>query len=233
MLVVKPRLTSRTIELGFVAPELGIIAKRWLEKKTRSHRLKIKCFRKTYLINFLNPVTYCINRAKFNISLSLLRSFFDSVELGLLKQWLPYLGPGNLVPRVLRFFGQRVDARRESGEFEKIYFFDWLLYISFVTASIVLPQKSSGGDKPLAKETEDPGYEIRGLRLCHVDEFPELLRFIYSTSDQEHRGHWERDDVCPMAPGYCPYRGAVDAPYHLYCLVFFWLLLLLLLFLFL
>ena len=32
----------------------------------------------------------------------------------------------NLVPRVLWLFGQRMGASRDSGEFEKINFFDWL-----------------------------------------------------------------------------------------------------------
>ena len=31
----------------------------------------------------------------------------------------------NLVPRVLRLFGQRVDASRDSGIMEKFNFFDW------------------------------------------------------------------------------------------------------------
>ena len=34
----------------------------------------------------------------------------------------------NLIPRVLRFFGQQLVARRDSGEFEKkSKFLDWLL----------------------------------------------------------------------------------------------------------
>ena len=73
----------------------------------------------------------------------------------------------SLVPRVLRLFGLRVVARRDSGEFEKSHFF-----IGFpVTAFIVLPLKSRGnkipvlprvspGNQPLAKEPEDSGYEI-------------------------------------------------------------------------
>ena len=57
----------------------------------------------------------------------------------------------NLVPRVLRLFGQRVGARRDSEEFKKFKFFDWLLCFSSVKASIVLPQKSCGNKIPCTR----------------------------------------------------------------------------------
>ena len=53
----------------------------------------------------------------------------------------------NLVPRVLKLFGQRLIARRDSGEFEKIKYFDWLPR----TASIVLPKKSCGNKIPVSQ----------------------------------------------------------------------------------
>ena len=60
----------------------------------------------------------------------------------------------NLAPRVLRLFGQRVGARRDSGELNYNFFYR-------------LPRKGSPGDKPLAKEPEDSGYEFvnNGVRV--------------------------------------------------------------------
>ena len=72
-----------------------------------------------------------------------------------------------LLPRVLRLFGQRVGARRIR---KKLNF----LVGCPVTVCIVLPQKSCGnkipvphspGDKPLAKEPKDSGYEV-AVRSC-------------------------------------------------------------------
>ena len=52
----------------------------------------------------------------------------------------------NLVPRVLRLFGQRVGARGDSGELE--FYLNVLIGYS-VTASIVLPQNSRGNKIPV------------------------------------------------------------------------------------
>ena len=56
----------------------------------------------------------------------------------------------NLVPRVLRLFGQQLVARRDSEDSKQVIFLDWL------------PQfpRVSPGDRPLEKEPEDSEYEI-------------------------------------------------------------------------
>ena len=51
----------------------------------------------------------------------------------------------NLVPRVLTLFGQRLVARRDSGEFKK---FNFLIGCP-IMASFVLPQKSCGNKIPV------------------------------------------------------------------------------------
>ena len=73
----------------------------------------------------------------------------------------------NLVPRVLRLFGQWMGARKDSGELE--FNLNFLIGCP-VTVCIVFPQKSCGnklpvprvspGAHPLTKKPEDSGYEI-------------------------------------------------------------------------
>ena len=89
----------------------------------------------------------------------------------------------NLVPRVLRLFGQQLAARRDSGE--------------FVTACIVLlhklPHKSCGpavikfrycglspGAHPLTKKPEDSGYEEYEIGAIGADAYILVMAFCCS-----------------------------------------------------
>ena len=75
----------------------------------------------------------------------------------------------NVIPRVLRLFGQQLVTRRDLT----------FLIGSLLTACIVLLQKSCGnkipvprvspGNQSLAKEPEDSGYEIDHLYLSHTE----------------------------------------------------------------
>ena len=74
----------------------------------------------------------------------------------------------NFVPRVLRFFGQRVVARRDSGIIEKNW--NFLIGCYFTTSKSAVPDfvgkwrpyypRVSPGDNPLTKEPEDSGPTI-------------------------------------------------------------------------
>ena len=74
---------------------------------------------------------------------------------------------GNLVPRVLRLFGQRLVARRETGVLE--FYYRRICAVKQCKPLQAANQKInfffefsrvSPGDQPLAKEPEDSGYEI-------------------------------------------------------------------------
>ena len=74
----------------------------------------------------------------------------------------------NLVPRVLRLFGQRLVTRRDSGEFEKVFFG----IACSVTSRIILPQKSScqqnsnTRESPLATNPRPKSVRTLGTRLA-------------------------------------------------------------------
>ena len=73
----------------------------------------------------------------------------------------------NLVPRVLRLFGRLLDTRRDSGVLE---FYYWRISAVKQCKPLWGSQskhlnffkfpRASPGDQPLAKESEDSGYEI-------------------------------------------------------------------------
>ena len=65
----------------------------------------------------------------------------------------------NLVPRVLWLFGQRVGARRDSGELEFQLPQDSRGKTMYVAANQRITRVSPG-DQPLAKEHEDSGNKI-------------------------------------------------------------------------
>ena len=79
----------------------------------------------------------------------------------------------NLVPRVPWLFGQRLVARRDSGDSKKFNVFDWLPRndLHYFTANLAAIKfqhpRVSPGDKPLAKEPEDSGYEWCSYRSWH------------------------------------------------------------------
>ena len=87
----------------------------------------------------------------------------------------------NLVPRVLRLFGHRVDTRGDSGDFEKIE--NFLIGCS-LTVFIVLPQKSCGN-------------KIRS---------PQSLSWWLTTAGQRAWGLWVRDwnNEIPECPSKFP-----------------------------
>ena len=85
----------------------------------------------------------------------------------------------NLLPRVLRLFGQRVGARRDSGELEYIYFCGKTMQAVTGQPNKKLKQNSTSTESLLAPTRRPKSLRILGTRLPHPATLPLLCLIAY------------------------------------------------------